>query len=182
VENNLANIARSFFVALLSTIIGLMITSLLLYLAIDHIATFWAFLVIVWVIISAISGFILNDKINSIISTAFTSGIFFVLVLVIVLIFSSLSTLLLEILNSSTIFGINEAGIIAQAFVSAIIVTLIIAGISISFSLFGFFISNQMTKSQKEYSTADYETQFFEQYESPTDAGRYHKKDDQDEI
>jgi len=158
-----------------------MISTLIFYLAIDHIATFWAFLVLLWIAISIISGYILKDRIDCIISSAFTSGVFFILIFLLTVAISGLMTLLLEIINPVQLFGIDEARVIVQGFVVSIIVTLIIAVISISFSFLGLFISNQRTKSQQEYSSADYESQFFEKYESPSDAGRYHQKDENDE-
>ncbi|NHJ32341.1 MAG: hypothetical protein FK732_05730 [Asgard group archaeon] len=172
----MVNYTKCFLVSLISTVIGIVISSLVLYLAIDHIATFWALLIIVWIIISAVSGYILKDLRESIISTAFTSGIIFVFVLLLVVISANLSTLFLELLYSSQLSGINEAGIITQVFVISIELTLIIGCISLCFSFLGTFISNQIMKSKIEYSTADYESQFFKQYESPSDAGQYQKK------
>lgn len=85
-------------------------------------------------------------------------------------------------LNFSESSNIKGAGIIVQAFVVSIIITLIIASISISFSLLGTFLSSYVAKSRKDFSAADYESQFFKQYESPSDAGQYHRKNEDDDF
>ncbi|MBN1330417.1 MAG: hypothetical protein JXA54_13165 [Candidatus Heimdallarchaeota archaeon] len=163
------------------TSIGLFLTILLFFLALNQPILFWTLILAIWIVLSIISGILAETFKECAIISTFNAGINLVLLFLTLLISTTLINEILESFNIST--GItSDWGLILSSITTAIIITSIIFIITISFSILSFLIKDRIMKTKGEFPEK-VEQEFYSKYETPNDAGYYHrskKKEDFD--
>jgi len=164
------------------TSIGLFLTIILFFLVLNKPIVFWILTLSIWIILSIISGILVESYKECAITSSFNAAINFILLFLTLLIFRTLANEILESFNISTTIT-SDWGLILSSITTAVIITSIILTITISFSILSFLIKDRIKKTKGE-SSEDIEQEFYSKYETPKDTGSYlrskNKEDFQD--
>lgn len=176
----MVNFSKSLLLSSLSTLITIIISFLLLGFVDAHPKTYWGLQVIAIVIISVIFTFYLDSYLDVLIYGLIQGIATFTLFFAFLMLFSSFSELLLNLLNFgiTIISGWNN---IQRSFVGAILAGLIITGIALSISFLTYYILTLIDKSSN-LSTHEVEEKYYSKYETSSTSGRYHRLDDKEKF
>ena len=176
----MVNFSKIIQYTLISTIITLAISFLLLSFIDAYPATYWGLQVLVLLIIGVVFALLLETNLECLLYSTFFSIISFLIFFVFLLLFTSFSEVMLNLLN----FGITKIsgwGNILKSFVGSIIIGSIILGISLSSTIAAFNIKSVFTKG-RNMSAGDIEEQFYSKYEISSDSGTYHRINDKEKY
>jgi hypothetical protein len=165
---NYSNLALQ---AIISTFIGIAFTFLIAMISEFRISVFWFLLILIWLIIASLNGYFAKSKLDPFIFSLFVALFISISVFFFALLLSSFTTALLEALQLN-VGGFDEIGIVKQATVITLIISLILVAIQIIGSYSVFLLKSYIQKS-KVISTELVELEAFEKYEAPTDSGTY---------
>jgi len=176
----MVNLSKTILNAFITAVFGLSLTIFSAYFIDRQQALFWTLIVAIWIIAGIINGFILKEWKEVLISGGIISGTIFIVVSLFTIILKIFSEAMIEyfsgldLFQDENIFGISF--LIGFLFALGSGITFTGSAIATLYSIISF------KKSKGIQSTQNYESELFEQYETPDDAGEYISSEDKEEI
>ncbi len=176
----MTNYSKMALISIVTTLIGLILTILLFFLILYRPILFWFLIVIIWIILSSISGILVESYKECALTCSFNAILNFVILVSTLLIFNTLANDILELFNIPPTTS-SEWGMILSSFLTALLITIIIFGITILISLNSYLIKDRIKKSQGKDSS-EIEHEFYTKYETSSDEGYYHRKKKEEDF
>ncbi|NHJ39009.1 MAG: hypothetical protein FK731_03180 [Asgard group archaeon] len=159
---------------IISTFIGMVVTLLLTSLSQYRLSLFWFVLILAWLLIASINGYIVISKFDPLIFSLFLFLFSFIGLFFFSLLISSFSVVMIEAFQLN-VGGVSQLGTIKKALIITIIISIIILVIQIIGS-YSIFLIKSYIQRIKPFSVDDVEEQAYKKYDMPSDSGSYSKR------
>lgn len=176
----MVNISKTLLNTFITAVFGLSLTIFSAYFIDRQPATFWTLAVIIWIIAGIINGLFYKEMKEALISGGIISGTIFLVVFVFLIILKIFSGAIIEYFSGLNLYNVEN--IIGISFLIGLLFALGAGVIFTGSATATIYFKAGIKKSEGIQSTQDYESQLFEQYETPDDAGEYISSEDKEEI
>ncbi len=174
------NIAKTILNTFITAVFALSVTLFSAYFIDRQPVTFWVLVVLIWIIAGIINGLFFEEWKEALISGGLISGTIFLVISLFLIILKLFSEAIVEYFSGLNIYQVED--ILGISFLIGLLFALGGGVIFTGSAIATIYITKSIKKSEGIQSTQNYESELFEQYETPDDAGEYISSENKEEI
>ena len=173
----IASISKTIINSFITTVFGFAFTIFISILAIERLPLFWSLGILIWITLNIIFSFSMKEWKEGLIHGAVVAIMTFVLVFFSILLLAIFTEAYFDIFDIGRFFTQEKA--LGFSFLFAFLTTLLLVGISIGFSILGFYLRKWYKDSQGLETTDDIESDFYSKYEYPSHTEEFNEESSQ---
>jgi hypothetical protein len=160
----------------ISVVFGAILTVVISYVATLNLGIFWFLLILLWLIIAGVNGYLSKSNIEPFVNSIFVLIFWSVTILFVSLLLFNFANNFLYALHFSSEL-IESSNVIRVAFLTSIITSSILLAV-FNFGAYGVYIFRKYLKQASSKPVEEIEKETYDSFEMPSDVGSYKQRTD----